>query len=165
MPKSLKKLSNFLKKCFGVVSDNVLESPVNETINWTNIQYFEPNENWGNISKLDVNLVYGLDRLRKICGLPIHIHCAVDERPDNPTSYHPRGMAADIHIERMSLLSQFLWAIKVRRFGGIGLYPDWNNPGLHIDTRQDCRRGFWIQKDGKYIELSTNNIKKYILGV
>ena len=63
-------------------------------------------------------------------------------------SCHYDGKAIDLHIEGMMLGHMARIAMRYF-FGGIGLYPDWKHPGLHLDIRNaPCT---WIQRDGKYI--------------
>jgi len=63
-------------------------------------------------------------------------------------SCHYDGKAIDLHIEGMMLGHMARIAMRYF-FGGIGLYPDWNTPGLHLDIRNaPCT---WVQRDGKYI--------------
>ena len=57
-----------------------------------------------------------------------------------PTSKHYTGEAIDFHfilkdksvmpvLEQLAMAERFGW-------GGIGIYPHWISPGLHVDTRQ-----------------------------
>jgi len=63
-------------------------------------------------------------------------------------SCHYDGKAIDLHLEGMMLGHMARIAMRYF-FGGIGLYPDWNTPGLHLDIRNTpCT---WVQRDGKYI--------------
>jgi len=63
-------------------------------------------------------------------------------------SLHYQGKAIDLHMEGMTLGQSV--RIAMRYFsGGVGLYPDWNHPGLHLDLRNTpCT---WVQRDGGYI--------------
>lgn len=101
---------------------------------WKSRKYFRPDstiDNWGDPYKMDGRLIYGLDILRKFVGRPIIIHCGYEQRDKG---YHPKGQAVDCHIEGMHVFDQFLAAIRFSYFKGIGIYPNWNNPGLHLDT-------------------------------
>lgn len=114
-------------------------------IDWKKVKYFKPTENWGTldgktcppeeaIRHLNPLLVYCLDALRAFVGKPIIIHCAY--RPNDPGSTHHKGDAVDFHIAGMPVVDQFLMTERTRLFAGIGVYPFWNNPGLHADVRQ-----------------------------
>lgn len=77
-------------------------------------------------------LIQTLQALRNYTGRPIHIHSGYRREGGG---FHPRGMAADIHIEGLGLVDQYLAAERFAEFGGIGVYPYWNNPGIHVDVR------------------------------
>lgn len=102
-------------------------------IQWKKINNFTPEESWGDPMAMDIELVRELDALRAYTGRRIVIHCGYEAREGK--GYHPRGQAADIHIEDLSLMDAFLSASRFKRFRGIGVYPWWNSPGLHVDTR------------------------------
>jgi hypothetical protein len=115
------------------------------TIDWEKVRFFKPTENWGTldgktcppeeaIKHLNPLLVYSLDALREFVGRPIIINCAY--RPKDKGSTHPAGDAADIVITGLAVVDQFLLAERTRLFAGIGVYPYWNRPGLHVDVRQ-----------------------------
>ena len=63
-------------------------------------------------------------------------------------SLHYQGKAIDLHMGGMTLGQTARIAMRYF-FGGIGLYPGWNNPGLHLDVRLDPTT--WIQRSGEYI--------------
>jgi len=103
---------------------------------WRQINHFTSDEAWGDPMQMDRRLIFELDDFRDYLGRkhPIIVHCGYEIRPGRFGGQHPIGTAVDIHIKQMSLLDQF---IKALRFGfvGIGVYPIWNNPGLHLDMR------------------------------
>lgn len=99
---------------------------------WSKVRFFEPWEFLGYADEMSPLLIYSLDALRKFVGRPIRINNAF--RPgDNGT--HGRGEAADIVITGLHVVDQFLMAERTRLFAGIGCYPHWNRPGLHLDVR------------------------------
>jgi hypothetical protein len=102
---------------------------------WNRVKHFNPDENWGDWTKLEKNVIFLLDRMREDIGRPIKIHCAYDSGGHSTQSQHYLGRAVDYHIKNTPLLEQYLLA---ERYGwrGIGLYTDWNNPGLHSDLRR-----------------------------
>jgi len=65
----------------------------------------------------------------------IRINCAYDLEGHSRGSRHALGLAADIVIRGLSLQEQFEAAWK-SGFRGIGVYPDWITPGIHVDVRQ-----------------------------
>lgn len=109
-------------------------------IDWTKVKHFKPGERWGSdgvsneeaLTRLNPLLIYSLDALREFAGRPIIVNNAV--RNDSGT--HGRGDAADIVITGLHVVDQFLMAERTRLFAGIGCYPHWNRPGLHLDVRQ-----------------------------
>jgi uncharacterized protein YcbK (DUF882 family) len=99
---------------------------------WEQIRHFTPAEKWGDPYAMDLDLVLALDQLREDTGRRVVVHCG---REDRPSGWHPTGRAVDIHINGMDLVDQYLAAERYPAFTGIGVYPWWNNPGLHLDTR------------------------------
>jgi len=101
-------------------------------IDWSKVKYFKRTEAWGDPDKINPLLVYSLDALREFTGRAIIINNAY--RPDDPGT-HGNGDAADVVIVGLSVIDQFLMAERTRLFSGIGVYPFWNRPGLHLDVR------------------------------
>lgn len=136
---------------------------------WNNIKYFSPHENWGDWTKIYKKLIYTLDKFREYLGKPIIINCGYSTTGHTSKSFHYKGMAVDIHIKNMHVVDQFLAAERFDEFNGIGLYPNWHNPGLHLDIRPKTAkknydaRWLGIIKNGKmtYVSLSWKNIIKY----
>jgi hypothetical protein len=127
---------------------------------WENIKYFSPAEKWGDLDLVKFELIQKLDWLRDAAGVPIHIHCAGDHTGHSPNSYHYRGMAADIHADNIEVGDLFILA--TRWFKGIGVYPRWNNPGLHLDIRRlepDEAGKYWISwRKNSYIKLDIREL-------
>jgi len=101
---------------------------------WTGVEFFKPNEKWGDPNRMHPWLIYRMDAMRKFAGRPFHVHCGWEER--ERISYHskPMSLAADGHFEGLHPLEQLEVASRFD-FGGIGVYIWWNNPGIHIDVR------------------------------
>lgn len=135
-------------------------------IDWTKIKYFKPTENWGDVNKVLPELVKTLDEFRAYVGKPIILHCAYDPNGHTSNSQHYLGRAVDIHIKGMNWRDQYYYAVKFGRWTGIGVYPDWNNPGLHCDIRVLPKgKSFakWTRWKGQYIgadEKTFNMIAK-----
>lgn len=133
-------------------------------INWGAVKYFTPDENWGDVSKINPRLVYLLNTLRDFVKKPIRIHRYAYEPRDK--GQHPLGNAADMHIEDMHIMDQFFAASRFN-FTGIGAYPNWNNPGLHVDCRpleiyQPTARWMCL-KAGEYLPLDWKTIQAEVL--
>lgn len=119
---------------------------------WSAIEFFTPEENWGDWKQVNERLIFALDKARAVLGKSIVLNCAFENTGHNPQGYHPRGMAADIHVPGMHVVDQYLFFSKFPDFGGIGIYPFWIRPGLHVDIGQPGRR--WARnKSGVYVAL------------
>lgn len=135
---------------------------------WNRVRHFTPEE-FIHPERVDIRLVYTLDHMRHDAdkerkasgrnGIFITINETLADRPDNPSSWHPRGCAADYVIwdaiirlplpilEQYEIARNYVW-------GAIGIYPFWNRPGLHSDTRPRTiwqpMKTWWRDKDGQY---------------
>ena len=121
---------------------------------WKKLRYFSPEENWGDPERIHPRLLILLDSLRDYIGCPIIIHCGTQGKHAK-NSYHYRGMAADCHAEGIDLLDFYLAAERFN-FTGIGIYPYWNNPGLHLDVHPRHAgqpQARWGRVDREYIPL------------
>ena len=141
---------------------------------WENIRFFKPEEFGHNVEKMDIVAIYTLDDMRfieaekrRIEGkepIIITINEAWAERPSNPTSMHPQGKAIDCVIRNaktkkpLPIIEQFLIAIHYS-WTGIGFYPFWKDPGLHLDIRPPYRlfrkTTWWRNKHGGYEPIET----------
>lgn len=119
---------------------------------WKSVKHFRPSE-FKYPDELDRNLVRALDRFRELCGKPIVVHS--DYRPDDG-GQHGLGEAADVHVKDMHVIDQFLMAERSGLFVGIGVYPNWNSPGLHLDIRRGASARWGCFTNGIYIPL--NNV-------
>lgn len=126
------------------------------------LKYFSIDENWGDPLQMEQELLFKLDALRALVGRPIVIHCGYAKDGHTENSQHYLGRAVDVHIVGMDLLSQFLAAERFD-FTGIGLYPFWSNPGLHLDVRTlgknvpSARWYFW--NDNQYHSIDKRLLK------
>lgn len=131
---------------------------------WKEIRHFSPVENWGDASKMSYDLLRRLDALREFCGNGIVIHCGYETGGHSEKSQHYLGNAADLHIEGVSLINQYLLAERFD-FAGIGLYPGWNRPGLHCDVRLKAKEesyNRWARLNGKYVFLNEAVLRRII---
>lgn len=127
---------------------------------WDTIKYFSPNENWGNPNNMAYELLILLDNLREYLRKPIIIHCGYEDRQND--SYHCKGMAVDCHCPEIALLDFYTEASRFP-FQGIGVYPWWNNPGLHLDIRPEDNKGYrslWGSTSNQiYVPLTSSFLK------
>ena len=131
---------------------------------WKELRYFKKKE-FEDPDKIDYELLMLLDKFRAWVRKPINIHCAYEKR-DNPSSQHNYGRAVDCHIVGLSLFDQMMAALKFCDWTGVGVYPDWNSPGLHLDIRNikpPKKKKTWMKKNGSYIALSEKNILNYVI--
>ena len=92
---------------------------------------------------VDVKLIEILQAIRDHYQKPVHVTSACRCLKHNKnvgskdTSQHALGKAADIYIVgiRAEEIKTFLRSTIMKTFGGIGIYPNWKNRGLHIDVR------------------------------
>ena len=131
---------------------------------WETIRYFKSGENFGDPAKMSYLLLLTLDNLREFIGLPIVIHCGYEAGGHSENSYHYKGMAVDCHAKDLPL-ADFYFAATRFGFHGIGVYPWWNNPGLHLDIRPShpfTGRAFWgSTAAGEYCALDSKFLEKY----
>jgi len=134
---------------------------------WGSIRYFKREEfrdplhgpESGDL--IDDRLVYALDRLRHETGWPIVIHWqlggAVDVDGSHghaSRSYHlaSRGCkAADWHFVTDAPLRYQYYKVCLGGFPGIGVYPEWHNPGFHTDLRPTVQCQHWTRRGDQYI--------------
>ena len=132
---------------------------------WEKVRYFKKTEFGADADKMSAQLIYALDHLRHICGRPIRVNSAY--RAIDPGSTHSAGLAADIVISDLSLIDQYLLAEKTGLFSGIGLYPYWGKPGLHLDVRKLKKLELgkrWIRDNkNNYIALNADNLKRCVI--
>ena len=129
---------------------------------WDVTDHFNWDEDWGDPYKIRVHLIYYLDAFRKaIHPNKLLVHCGWEIRD---SGYHPSGCAVDLHCPTIPYNDLAYLAMQYP-FWGIGLYPFWNNPGLHLDVRPlglDCKRELWWRDEkGKYHNI--NNLDDFIM--
>jgi len=117
-------------------------------IDWSKSKYFKKNENWGESTKMSPILIDMLNEFREFVDKPIIIHCGYSTDGHSTNSYHYRGLAVDLHIQNIHYIEQLVLAMQYKKFNGIGVYPYWNSPGLHLDIR-DTSSIIWYQDNKK----------------
>ena len=126
-------------------------------LDWCDIKYFKPTE-FSYPNKMNPYLIRRLDKFREMIGKPIYVHS--DYRPGD-SGCHGKGDAVDIHAKDINIIDLYLLAEKSGLFSGIGIYPSWNNPGLHLDVRsgEPARWGAWQKaKPYNYVPINANFI-------
>ncbi len=115
------------------ISD-IFYSPMTAEL-WRELDYFRPDsktDKWGDPFRIDADLMFGLEDFRKFVGRPVNVHCGVEVRG---SGYHPKCCAVDVDVQGMHVIDQYVAASRFDIFNGIGIYPLWNRPGLHLDRR------------------------------
>lgn len=124
---------------------------------WSKTKYFSEKENWGCADKMNWALVLTLDEIRSRmpAGCMVKINCGYEKAGHEETSFHSRhdkGCAVDFVVIGMSLKQAFTFLYnnleKMNINYGLGVYPQWNTPGFHLDLRNDTL--YWIREDGLY---------------
>lgn len=125
---------------------------------WKTIKFFKPSE-FKYPDKVSKELITKLDTYRAMVGKPIIIHS--DYRPGDKKQ-HGKGLAIDFHVKGMKVLDQFFYAERSGLFVGIGIYPYWNNPGLHVDIREEGTARWGCDQKGDYVALTSDFVKDFI---
>ena len=128
---------------------------------WKEVKNFAP-KRFGTVNMSKI-LVFTLQDMRDYTGRRIFIHSGY--RSGNK-GYHPLNMAADLDIEGMHVIDQYLVAERFDEFNGIGVYPRWDRPGLHLDVRPKRKSAFdsrWgCFEPGNYVKLDYKFFKQAI---
>lgn len=135
---------------------------------WETVKYFSPNENWGDVERIDPSLILELDRFRHKVATPIIITCGTQGKHIDG-SFHYLGLALDIMFpekEKKDIPDLFLQALKFQ-FRGIGIYPDWKYKdkvigGMHVDYRPIKAypepKATWIGVSKSYLAADMSNL-------
>ena len=123
---------------------------------WNSIKNFTAKE--FNSDDMSKPLVLGLQQVRDYTGRKIKIKSGYRA---GDKGLHGLKMAADISIEGLHVVDQFLIIVRFNIFTGIGIYPNWNEPGLHVDVRHKSAR-WGSLKPKEYVELNLDFFKKII---
>jgi hypothetical protein len=129
-------------------------------VEWDRVRHFKREEWVKNPDRVAPDVVYLMDEMRDAAGVPIVIHVAWDDDGHVAGSSHYGEVATgvDFHFEGWSLLEQWLFAERFP-WSGIGIYPYWNNPGLHVDLRRLGRdhphlgKRWWRDQRGRYLPI------------
>lgn len=120
-------------------------------LNGTEVVYFQEEE-FERVHEMWAPLVWELDKLRGYIGRAIGVHES-NPVPDPSSTHvdgslHYVGRAVDCYCKAAPLWEFFLAASRFK-FTGIGVYPCWNTPGLHLEIREDVSkpRKYWWRDD------------------
>jgi hypothetical protein len=128
---------------------------------WASIWHFKPEEfaapeEPASGLKMNFAVVRTLDDLREKSGHPIVVHQngGFSFRGHCDGSLHYSGRAIDFHFDWPDLMlrQQAMLVFGMGRFCGIGIYPEWNHPGFHVDMRYGPFQ-VWVKRGEKYLYL------------
>lgn len=144
---------------------------------FSHIEGFSVNEKWGLPHKMNGLLIMLLEKVRKLYlesydpEARLSIHCGYERTGHASNSQHDQpmknskghemdriGNASDFHIvsklsysKQIEAMILILTDLQVEGIVGLGIYPDWNSPGFHLDVRGF--KGRWGRVKGKYISF------------
>jgi len=123
---------------------------------WSHLNHFTKTENWGDPDRINGTLLLLLDVLRDRWSASFIIHCAYEPGGHSQNSQHYLGNAVDFHIEdgepfalQICVMTHFLKGMNAADHVGLGIYPEWNNAGFHLDVRGTKAR--WGRLGEKYV--------------
>jgi hypothetical protein len=133
---------------------------------WRQIKHFTPKEKWGNPYRMRKELIVLMDNLRTSFHSPITIWCGFDPPsvgghttltrhyvfdPERSKAGAPffYADATDFSVaeydykDTVDLLLDFLKGFGVSEKVGLGIYPGYANPSIHLDFRGEKARWGW----------------------
>lgn len=147
---------------------------------WMLAEFFDPREAWGEPKKMHPLQVLVLNGFRASlpAGCWVKLHNGYKEGGHTENSFHYKGEANDFHVVGCPFLEaekQLIHYLRKPRlvekkeyrlidYCGVGNYPQWNNPGFHLDIRGNTAS--WSRIDGKYVayelglEWAKNNLNQ-----
>jgi endonuclease YncB( thermonuclease family) len=129
----------------------------NPSTSGESLKYYKKTEKWEHMNGLTTEMKDTLNKLREEIGLPFNINCGYATNGHSPESYHYKGMAVDFYIKETGFADAYkrvvgaLSALGIANKVGLGVYPDWNHPGFHLDVRG--RHARWGRIGSTYTSL------------
>lgn len=144
-------------------------------MNFLELKYVKKDWNWGDLEQVNPYLIDILNRygeyLHNTYGAKIALHNAYSTSGHSKKSQHYKGNACDIHVVGIDLFTAWLASLRFP-FTGIGIYPEWNNPGLHLDVRyldrinrQPVKKAMWSYYNKKYRAIDKNLLEVLCRGL
>lgn len=122
---------------------------------WGRVRGFYKGEKWGDPMMMACDIIFALEEFRGILrkkypGASIAVHCGYDTGGHATDSMHYQGLAVDIHVIGVPLVEVIRLAMDSGLFDGIGCYPCWDSPGVHLDKRNLAEKAdvYWIEPKG-----------------
>ena len=128
---------------------------------WNKLKYFSKNEKWGDYKIINGFIILLLEQIRhdfenKKISSQLIIHSAYRSNSSKDNK-HSTASAVDFHFHNLDFKVAYTELIKtlnylqVHNFIGLGVYPQWRNPGFHLDIRD--KKGRWGQWNNKYCTI------------
>lgn len=123
------------------------------------LTHFTADENWGDATQVSGVILLLLDAVRTAFDAPFVVHCAYEQSGHTPASQHYQGNAVDFHCVtpetfpvQVCRLGGILDNLQIDHACGLGIYPDWHNPGFHLDCRG--KRARWGRIADDYVSFA-----------
>lgn len=132
---------------------------------WARVKFFTAKE-FPAPEMMEQEVVFLLDAMRATAGKPFVVHASYATSGHGPNSEHGRGTAIDGHFAGLGVIEQYLLAEHFNP-AGLGFYPYWNSPGIHVDTRRlaayEKGSRWWLDERGVYLPITVGCFKRFIL--
>lgn len=123
------------------------------------------------LNNTDFESMKALDNIRGHVGVPCVLHCAYEDSGHSSKSLHysKKGTAIDFHFDSCDYLrtiNTVLEAINIygyKHICGLGIYPDWYNPGFHFDLRGDMARWGALTEKGRQKYFDFEYVLSYVV--
>jgi len=113
-------------------------------------------DQFNNFEKMELVIIDMLEHMLKFCSSMGLQHKINSDYRDDDTGQHGKGKAVDFVLYK-KVLGDFHWLYQFHialrfDFTGIGVYPCWNTPGIHVDSRdiKFPKALWWRDKDNAY---------------
>ena len=126
---------------------------------------------WRESNKMSGFTLLLLDQIRDITAWPIIIHAGFGKEGHTAKTWHERddiGHAVDYHFKtqvpfavQIETVLQIIDEMQVNDLIGLGIYPEWNNPGFHLDDRGFRAR--WGKLGGKFVSFNEARTAAYTI--
>lgn len=127
---------------------------------WKHLKHFKPTEAWGDPARMSGILLITIDIIRDIWGpnTEFVVNCGFASDGHTPGSCHYKGDALDHYVNdgepypmQVAHMESALRDLQIADRVGLGIYPDWRNPGFHLDVRGTRARWGYVNALGGYI--------------
>lgn len=97
-------------------------------------------------NEMNPAILHIIDGIRNECRQPIILHATNEKDGHTENSQHYIDNAVDFHmqginfVDAMNIVMEYITVYAfidrpLKQYMGIGIYPDWNTPGFHLDFR------------------------------